>query len=369
MGRGSVRLTILLVLLLSCGGALWSQSLPLVYENPRSLGMGGLCVSLCEDEQALFTNPAALALRESKGYSVFTPMWMEGRDFDSLDKSIKGLSDADTATARRENMDRLMSVMGKRGYRQRSNGMYYAGEGGFGLAAYYMDREYFYVENPVNPRVGANVHKDFVFSASVARGLNEDPRLFKDKTSSWLGATMKIATRKRGISEYSSRDFSALNPGILKDTDSSGTALDFDFGGLWQLNNPLNSTIGIFVGNVLGSSFSSDAGRLERQFGIGASIKPLTGDFERNERIVVGAEYFDDGGVGNFFTRLRLGGEVKVADGMRVSGGVRSGYPTYGVSFEWRDLRLQFAQYSEELGRRPGDFEDRRYVIGGSLEF
>jgi hypothetical protein len=65
--------------------------------------------------------------------------------------------------------------------------------------------------------------------------------------------------------------------------------MDFDVGRLWQLNNPFNPTIGFFVGNILGSKFSSDAGKLERQFAIGGSIRPLTGDAERNKKIVLAA--------------------------------------------------------------------------------
>jgi hypothetical protein len=369
MGNNSKGLKALALIFVACAQLGWSQSLPLLYQSPRSLGMGGVCVAISEHEQALFTNPAALGLRESKGYSLITPLWAESRDFDTLNSTVGALSDADTATSRQHNMSQLMSSMGKTGFRQRSNAMYYAGEGGFGLSAYYMDTESYFVENPVNPVVGSHVNKDFVFSASIARSLTDDPQLFKDKTNSWLGASLKVATRKRGVTSYYARDFSALNPSLLKETDSSGTALDLDFGGLWQLNNPLRPTIGFFVGNLFASRFSADAGRLERQFGVGASVKPLTGDYERNDRITLAAEYFDDGGRGSFFTRLRLGGELKVAKGAHLSAGLRSGYPTFGVSFDWRDVRLQFAQYSEELGRRPGDSEDRRYIIGGALEF
>jgi hypothetical protein len=369
MGKCANWLKILPLLFVACTQLGWSQDLPLLYESPRSLGMGGVSVALSHNEQALFTNPAALALREKKGYSIFTPVWSESRDFDNLYSTVNALSDADTATSRRDNMNKLMGSMGKSGFRRRSNAMYYAGEAGFALSAYYMDTESYFVQNPVNPWVGSQVNKDFVFSASIARSLTDDPQLFKDKTNSWLGASLKVATRKRGLTRYYARDFSALNPGLLKDTDSSGTALDLDFGGLWQLNNPLRPTIGFFVGNLFGARFSDDAGRLQRQLGIGASIKPLTGDYERNDRITLAAEYFDDGGHGDFFTRLRLGGEVQVAQGAHLSAGLRAGYPTFGFSFNWRDVRLELAQYSEELGRRPGDFEDRRYVIGGALEF
>ncbi|MFA6748459.1 MAG: hypothetical protein WCS82_01125 [Candidatus Riflebacteria bacterium] len=347
----------------------YASNTPLTYENARSLAMGGVSVSLADDEQALFCNPAGLYLRESNGYSLINPFMAENKDFDSVLGAIDGLSNEDTAASRGENMRKLRAVMGKTGYRNRSNMAYYIGKTGFGTAAYYSDRETYSVENPVNPRLNSRVDKDMVFSASIARSLSEEHMLFKDKTSAWWGATMKIATRKRADSSYFIRDFSALTPELVKDTDSSGTTMDFDVGGLWQLNNPFNPTIGFFVGNILGSKFSSDAGKLERQFAIGGSIRPLTGDAERNKRIVLAAEYWDNGKEGNFFTKVRLGSEIKIANSLSLHAGVRSGYPTGGLSFAWHDVRLQAAVYSEELGKRPGDFEDKRYAFGATLEF
>ena len=344
-------------------------STPLVYENARSLAMGGVSVSVADDEQVLYCNPAGLGLVTKSEFSIVNPFYGKSKHFDSLLDSIDSLSDNDTAASRAANMNNLMKVMGKYGWRNRSNMAYYIGSDGFGVTAYYSDNEVYSVDNPVNPRVNSKVDKDIVISASIARPFSDDQRVFKDKTSAWWGATMKVASRKTTNSSYFIRDFSALNPGLLKDTDKSGVALDFDLSAMWQINNPMNPTLGLFVGNVLNAKFSDDAGNLERQLGIGASIKPLTGDLERSNRIMLAAEYWDNGSEGNFFKKMRFGGQFKLNRFLNAHLGVRSGYPTYGVSFSWRDIEVHAAAYSEELGKRPGDFEDKRCAFGATLEF
>lgn len=344
-------------------------STPFVYENARSLAMGGVSVSVADDEQALFTNPAGLGLQDKSKFSVINPFYAESKHFDKLINSIDSLNDSDTPASRASNMNHLMKVMGKTGWKNASNMAYYIGGTGFGVAAYYSENEYYFVDNPVNPRVGSKVDKDLALSASISRPFGEDHRMFKDRTSGWWGASMKVVSRKMTNTSYFIRDFSALNPGLLKNTDKSGVAMDFDLSALWQINNPMNPTLGLFAGNILNAKFSDSAGNLERQFGAGVSIRPLTGDSERKNRILLALEYWDIGDDGNMFKKLRFGSQIQLANTLNAHLGVRSGYPTYGLSFSWRDLELQAAVYSEELGRRPGDFEDKRVACGATLEF
>ncbi|OGK08016.1 MAG: hypothetical protein A2W80_15660 [Candidatus Riflebacteria bacterium GWC2_50_8] len=346
-----------------------SASSQFVYESARTLGMGGTSVAIANDHQALFTNPAGLGLQQKSAYSVINAQGTQSEHYSKVNGRIKQLNDADTAASRTSNYNNLMEIMGKTGYQAWTAMGYYLGGTGFGMAAYYNDSEMFAVENPANPVVKSEVYQDTVLSGSIARGFNETQMLFKDRTIGWWGATMKVATRKTTEQSYYARDFAALTPGALKDTDRSGATLDFDLGALWQLNNPWQTSLGLFVGNVLSTDYSEEAGTLERQFAIGTSIKPLTGTPERNEKLVLAADYWENGDDKTALTKLRLGMQVELAEGLHLLCGMRGGYPTAGFALSWYALRLQAATYGEELGQRPGEKEDRRYTASINLEF
>ena len=340
-----------------------------VYESARTLGMGGASVAVASDHQALFTNPAGLGLQTQSSYSVINVLAEQNEEYSKVNGRIKRLSDDDTSASRSANYNNLMEIMGEAGYQAWSAMGYYLGSTGFGMAAYYRDSEQFAVENPANPVVKSAVYQDAVLSGSIARGFNETQMLFKDRTIGWWGATMKVATRKTTEQNYYARDFAALTPKLLKDTDRSGATLDFDLGALWQLNNAWQTSLGLFVGNVLSSDYSEEAGTLERQFAVGATIKPLTGTPERNEKLVLAADYWENGDDKTALTKLRLGMQVQIAKGLHFLCGLRGGYPTAGFALSWYDLRLQAATYGEELGQRPGEKEDRRYAASINLEF
>lgn len=340
-----------------------------IYESVRSLGMGGTSVAIADDHQALFTNPAGLGLQTKSSYSVINAQIVQNDEYSKVNGKINKLSDDDTGASRTANYNNLMAIMGETGYQAWSAMSYYLGGSGFGMAAYYHDSEEFAVENPANPKVRSAIYQDAVLSGSIARGFNESQIIFKDRSIGWWGATVKVATRKMSEQSFYARDFAALTPGALKDTDRSGATLDFDLGALWQLNNPWQTSLGLFVGNVLSTDYSDEAGNLERQFAIGTSIKPLTGPPERNQKLVLTADYWENGDDRASLTKLRLGMQVELAQGIHLLCGLRGGYPTAGFSVKWHDLSVQAATYGEELGRRPGEKEDRRHTASINLEF
>lgn len=356
-------------LLLAAAAPVTASDSPLIYETSRSLGMGGTSVAIADDQQALFSNPAGLGMRTTSAYSVLNAFAERNDDYDTVSNHIDSLTDSDTAGGRTGNYNNLMEIMGKTGHQAWSTMGYYLGGTGFGMAAYYREAETFSVENPSSPVVNSRVDKDTVLSGSFARTYNESQILFKDRATGWWGGTLKFATRKTTDQTFYARDFAALTPSVLKDTDRTGVTLDCDLGGLWQLNNPWRTTIGIFAGNLLSSEFSEEAGTLKRQFAIGTSIKPLTGPPERNEKLLLAADYWETGDNRNGLAKVRLGMQLRLSKYIQLLTGLRSGYPTAGLAFAWHDLKIQASTYGEELGQRPGDREDRRTSVTATLEF
>lgn len=342
---------------------------PLTYETSRSLGMGGVSVAIADDQQALFCNPAGLGLRTTSAYSVLSATAQRSEDYDAVNDHIDSLSDSDTPGARAGNYRNLMQIMGKSGHQSWSSMAYYLGGTGFGIAAMHRESEDFSVENPASPLVRSRVDKDTVLAGSFARSQKETQILFKDRSTGWWGGTMKFVSRKTADHTFYARDFAALSPQALKDTDRTGVAVDFDLGALWQLNNPWQTTIGLFAGNLLNSDFSEEAGKLKRQFAAGVAIKPLTGPPERNEKLLLAADYWETGEDKSGLSNLRLGMQLRLSRHLQLLAGLRGGYPTGGLAFTWHDLKIQAANYAEELGQRPGEREDRRTAVSALLEF
>ena len=368
MGKYSLKIglaTILLSLAMSSAQA----SQPGYYENSRSLGMGGVSVTISDDYLSLYRNPAGLSLQE-ESYSVLSPTFSRNTDFSDVIDHIDSLSDSDTPATRNSNNNHLMGIMGKTGYQRWSNTAYYIGKNGYALSVRYDDNQFYTVENPTSPRVKSSVYKDCVFTGSVSKPFEDSSQvMFNDKAAGWWGTTFKIATRKMTETSYFARDFAALTPSALKDTDRTGLAFDADVGVLWQITNPMQPTIGAFIGNVFESKFSDEAGRLTRYYSIGASIKPLPGDQKRSDKLVLACEYFDEGTHVNALNKIRLGARIQVARGCHLLTGVKGGYLTGGIDYSWNDLTFSAATYGEELGKRPGDREDRRYAVDASLRF
>ncbi len=341
-----------------------------IYDNARSLGMGGVSVAVDNDYLFLYRNPATLGLHKNSSYSVLSPSFSRNSDYSNVIDNINALNDSDTLANRSSNFRHIQNIMGKTGYQNWSNTAYYVGENGFGLSVRYDDYQFYSIENPTSPKVKSSIYKDTVFTGSYARTFEDDSQsLFTDKSIGWLGVTAKIASRKMTESTYTARDFAALTPKALKDTDRSGLAFDLDFGALWQLTNPIKPTIGVFIGNLFESKFSDETGRLKRWYSIGMSIKPLPGDIERNNKLVLACEYLEDCSHINSLNKIRLGARFQVYKGLHLLTGVKGGNLTAGLDYSWHDLTFTASTYGEELGIRPGDREDRRYAVDASLRF
>jgi hypothetical protein len=347
------------------------QATPSVfYENARSLGMGGVSVPIADDYLAIYRNPAGISLHKKDSFSVLSPTFSRNSDFSDVMDHIDSLSDNDTAVTRISNYKNLEAIIGKAGFQNWSDTAYYISENGYALSVKYNDYQFYTVENPSSPKVKSSIYKDTVFTGTFSRPFeNDNQNILNDKATGWWGVNLKIANRKMTETSYSARDFAALTPKALKDTDRSGLAFDADFGALWQITNPLKPTIGISVGNIFESKFSDETGNLKRYYSIGTSVKPIHGEQERSDRLVLACEYFDDGSHKNSFNKIRLGAQVQVAEGCHFLTGIKGGYFTAGLNYSWKDLTFAASTYAEELGNRAGDREDRRYAVDASLRF
>ena len=342
----------------------------LTYETPRTQAMGGASVAVADDQQSLYTNPAGLALIQDKGYAIANVLGEANQDFRRVTNKIESLSDKDTPTSRAGNNRLLAGVMGQHARIVLSNLAYYIGAAGFGVSFLYQAVTEVSVNRPTNPRIHAKGDVDSVLTGSIARPIHYARNVLRDQAFGYWGATLKFLSRRSIDREFDARDFAALSEDDLRDNQFKGSTADMDAGMLWKLNNnPWNPVLGMYIGNIFETEVDPTIGRLRRQFGVGASFRPLSGPDERNRKLLLAADYWDQTGDGAWMSNFRLGMEVKLRSWLKVQVGLRGGYMCTGFSADFGEGRIDFATYSEERGSRPGDLEDRRYSLSLGFEF
>jgi hypothetical protein len=209
-----------------------------------------------------------------------------------------------------------------------------------------------------------------VLSGSVARPIRPLPKVvFNDQAQGWWGLSLKFLSRRSIDQEFDARDFAGLSESDLRRQEFKGTTFDFDGGVLYQLSNPWFSSVGLHVANLFETEIDPTIGQVKRQVAIGTAIRPLSGPVERKKKLILAADLWDVTGEGTFMNRLRLGLEASPRPWLKIRGGVRGGYLTAGATAEFREAWCEFATYSEEIGPRPGDREDRRYSLTLGFEF
>lgn len=345
------------------------QAHPLVYETPRQHGMGGAFTAVADDQQALFSNPAGLGQITDKSYAVLDATGEINQDLRRVENKTNGLSDADTPEARAANNRLLSDVMGQQARTVASNLAYYLGGTGFGAGFLYQTVAQIGVERPTNPAIRAKGDIDSVLVGAIARPIPGNRIVFGDAATGHWGLGMKFLSRRSIDRSYDARDFATLSEDDLRDDARKGAAFDLDGGVLYRLSNAWNQSIGLSVSNLFESEVDPSIGRLPRRVDIGTAVRPLTGSSSRTRKLLLAADLADVTSDGTFFSKLRLGLETLPRPWLTLRGGVRGGYLSAGATATFREARIEFATYSEELGPRPGDREDRRYSLSLAINF
>ncbi len=344
---------------------------PIDFETVRTRGMGGACTAIADDQQALLVNPAGLHQIKDNRWAILDVAAERNAGYAEIEGELGKLSDADTPEARRTNDQVVGRTAGKSAYWKLSNQSWYLGANGFGMSLIEQAWGEVRPQRPTNPRIRVQGGFDTVLSGSLSRPVWGHQNAFSSPIKMHWGGTMKYLARRGIDREYLARDFATLTESDLRDATLHGGTLDLDSALMAHLETPLDTTLGIHIENLLHAEVDSVLGRLPRRARIGAAIRPLTGDTERRNRLVLALDIVDLTGDDSLFKRVRMGAEARrwPRDWMDVRAGLRGGYLSFGATGRFQVARIDFATYSEELGSNPGFLEDRRYSISLGLEF
>lgn len=206
---------------------------------------------------------------------------------------------------------------------------------------------------------------DFVTNQAVTFSLAES---FWDETV-LIGGTGKYLNR--GQAEIETNIIDADN---VRDLDSNellrtGSGMGFDFGLMLKSKPSARLTqhsLGLTLTDISDTNLKAKEGKeepdaIKQALNIGYALSIGT----KVSRLKFLIDYLDATGnyEENSLKRLHLGGEINVAEYIGITGGLNQGYPTAGLYFDARLVRLDLGFYTEERGERLGMYPDQRYFF------
>ena len=332
----------------------FAEELPALYRGVRPLGMGGAFLTLSDDENALFYNPAGLNdVKGFGGMGILNPEAGLSKESIDLYRDIKDVEGTDTTQV----INLLQKHVGEHVHARATLFPHvYLHNFAIGvLGQGTMDLE---VRNPAFPEAVSDVKVDAGGVVGGAIGL-------WDRTVQ-LGVTGKYVQRE-GIK----RTFQPTD--IVVDFDPFANRIkahDVAFDAGIKLNAPvlLKPSLAVVLQNITDLDFDT-LGVIPQQLNIGVGIHPDFWILDNRLVIEVDDVTKQVGSDKDFYKRVHMGAEVKLPMILALRVGVNQGYYTAGATIDLWILKLAAATYAEEVGAFAGQRADRRYVAQLSLGF
>jgi len=331
----------------------YATELPRLYKGIRPLGMGGAFTAVADDQNALFYNPAGLDKVDGWGLGI-VPLQVEvgenGWDF------YNDYTDADLE-ATDEVIQLLRDYSGKYVHYGASSFPYFVMKHvAVGLLG----------QGNVNIKARPNVLKAEV-DAFGTYGFNAGTGWGFLDGQIRVGGAVKFVNAYRlyetyGVADITASDFDER----IKDDKKEGSGLGFDLGIMAEAPVLLKPTFGIMIQNLTDTDLG-DAGELPQQLNMGLSIGHSVAGFGFN----AAADWVDVtnniGDDDDLPKRLHFGLEGYLPMILSVRAGLYQGYGSFGVTIDLWALKVNYAQYTEEVGSAAGMMPDKRYVVSASL--
>lgn len=346
-------------------GGLWgmgvanAEEFPNLYRGIRPLGMGGAFITLSDDENAMFYNPAGLNdVSGFGGVGLINPLVEVSKNTLSF---VQDLNDLDTEN-QQEVVDFLNEQIGEhQHFRFGALPNFYMHNfaiGALGQATVDMEIR----DRGANPTIPTNARIDYGVLASGAFGF------FDQKLQ--VGLTGKFIQRQGVNKTYSSVDIVNDTFDPIEDAKDAGKKSDFalDIGTKVNFKNFLKPSVALVVQNITDLDFE-ELGVIPQTVNIGASINPDLWILKTTFAIEIDDLTKQFEGDDDLYKRTHLGAEFRFPMILTLRAGINGGYPAAGVDVDFWILSISAATYAEELGAVSGQRADRRYVAQLSLGF
>jgi hypothetical protein len=315
--------------------------------------MGGAFLTLSNDENALFYNPAGLNDVQGGRAAILNPYASVSENSLGFVRDLQDLEGTDEAAV----ADLLNEHLGEHQHSQVAlfPSVYTRNLAVGLLGSAVMDLE---VRNPANPEVVTDTKADLAGLLGAAYGFR--------KQAIQVGVTGKYV-RREGVK----KTFQAAD--IVVDFDpfadrAKETDFAFDIGTKFNFPVLFRPSVALVVQNIGDLDFGA-LGVIPQQIHLGVGFHPdfagLSNTLALEVHDVTEQIEIDD----DLMKRVHLGAEVRFPKIVAIQAGVNQGYYTAGVTLDLRILTLAAATYAEEMGDAAGQRADRRYVAQLSLGF
>ena len=349
--------------LLASGEGL-SQEQKWTHYGLRPLAMGNAFVSVADDFNALFYNPAGLArLKEWDGEFLNPGVELSDKTKTSISKIsdlAAGSSDSTTAA-----LDLIESEAGNNHHLgiQWTPHLIFKGFG-FGIGASVEANMVFHRYPSIALDVGPRVIIPFAFAFNA----------LEDRLS--MGFAVKARLRGGINHEFSIQDIEAFSKKDgsegpeLANFVEGGFGYGSDFGLLFTPIKTMEPTLGLSIMDIGGTPYGQKMDIGGKALGtpdavlpslnLGLSLKPI--QTNRTYLLTV-IEMHQLNQPFSFSKKLNLGLEYGLGSIIKLMAGLHQGYLTGGFQFDVGLINLRVVTYAEELGAVAGSVQDRRYAL------
>ncbi|MGA1875758.1 MAG: hypothetical protein ACMUIA_09115 [bacterium] len=333
-----------------------ARQMPYFWKGIRPLGMGGAFTAIADDHNALFYNPAGLDKIVRPSFAVLNPLIEIGEEGQDLYHDIHS-TDLDDSS---EVSNLLRDYMGSRQHVRSALFPHFVRKHyGFGILAHLgIDAE---VNNLQYPEVNTSAALDI---AGVG-GLGFS---FLTNHALRLGLSAKYIQRQKIEETYTAVQISSHDfEDIIEDDLMEGSGFGFDLGAMYTFPLFLEPTVALVIQNIGGIDLD-EAGEIPQQINLGTAIHYENGPLS----LQAGMDFMDvmqevNEHEDDFFRRLHLGTESCLWNRLSLRIGLYQGYGSFGLGLNLWILKLDYANYAEELGAYAGQRADRRHTLQISL--
>jgi len=320
------------------------------HHNVRANGMGGVYMSVVDDSNAIFVNPAALGRTSGLNWQVMNVEFgIKGMD---VYNDFQGI---DTSDPNSFNQFFGKDVWIRAGGKAAVTLPY------FGVGVYSDTQTHLVLHNPAFPQFDTTFLSDYGLVVGGA---------FKIGPATYGGLTFKRISRWGGQQDIDLGVIASGNLASIGDQfQNKGNGYGIDLATQTSIPMPFNPTFSVVWKDIGSTAFTKSDGadappRIRDNLSVGVStLMDLPGldwttGFEY--RHITESEY-------QLGQKLHFGTELSLPF-IDLRGGINQGYATYGAGISLLFLQLDAAMYTEETGAYPGQTPQNRVEIGLSLD-
>ncbi len=325
-----------------------------LYNNTRSLGMGGASIAVTSDDTSLYRNPANLgSIRDLYG-TILDPEFEGTGNITASAIDIKSVMDS-LATKNNtyyRTKQQLSPIIVRRNV-------------GFG----------FFYKNEISAEISSvdPTVMDTKYLNDTGAVFGTSLRLFDGRIK--IGASAKFINRI----EVQNSALSVTGPTDLQTIGSEGSAVAFDGGLLIQAPWDYIPTLGVVVHDVGDSAFDKKDGfrmrtatrpaTVKQSVDVALALFPIHSNMVRSVWTLEYSDITNSRNDTDSAKRMHLGIEFNSRDNFFFRLGYNQRYATAGIEVATEYMLWQLSSYGEEIGTEAAPREDRRISTKFTIRF